>query len=218
MSIPNTFSSIPNTIPTLWMPCPKVLWPHAELHLWRADLGTVLVDASSLSPDEQARSEHFRRTRSLLRCLLGQYLNQVPVNLRFSYGANGKPSLAAGQSPEVLYFNLTHTDNLALVAVTAVAEAGVDAERVRPVAHAGKIARRFFSAAEIAWLDAEPSADHFFQLWTRKEAWLKAQGAGLFLPSKHEALVSLGTIDAGKGYASAIAVCGIMPPVKFWEW
>ena len=204
---------------THWVPAPKLpVWPQSEVHLWRIDLRNAPTDAAILNSDEQARSVSFQKTRSLLRTLLGHYLGQPPESLRLDYGPNGKPSLSSHSSRRTLHFNLSHTDEIALVAISAAAEVGVDVERIRSISHAKKIARRFFAAKDLSWLEEEPSEERFFQVWTRTEARLKARGMGVFAaPSEVEA-VSVTNIDAGAGYAAAVAMHGVMPTLRFWEW
>ncbi len=193
-------------------------WPQSEVHLWRIDLREVSTDVSVLSPMERAKSLRFQQTRSLLRRLLGSTLNQPPESLQFEYGTAGKPLLSLEPSGKSLFFNLSHTNEVALIAVTASSEVGVDIEHIRPVTHAEKIARRFFSPSEVAWLAEEPGEKRFFQLWTRKEATLKAQGAGLFVPAGSSMLISTVNVEAGKGYAAAVALCGPMLPVRVRDW
>jgi len=193
-------------------------WPQAEVHLWRINLREVITDVSVLSPTELAKSLRFQQTRSLLRRLLGSTLSQPPESLQFEYGTAGKPALSPVPSHESLFFNLSHTNEVALIAVTASAEVGVDIEHIRPVAHAAKIARRFFSPSEVAGLAEELGGERFFQLWTRKEATLKAQGTGLFISAANSPPTSTVNVEAGEGYAAAVAVCGPMLPIRVWDW
>jgi 4'-phosphopantetheinyl transferase len=112
--------------------------------------------------------------------VLARYLDRAPATLRFDYGPRGKPLLPG--TP--LSFNLSHSADRALLAVTREARLGVDIERIRPVDHE-RIARRFFAPAEAARLAALPErrrAAAFFAGWTRKEAFMKAVGEGLSLP------------------------------------
>jgi 4'-phosphopantetheinyl transferase len=81
-----------------------------------------------------------------------------------------------------LHFNLAHSGELALLALTRAGEVGVDVERIRPMPDALELAARFFSPREVAALQTVPPDDAnaaFFRLWTRKEAWLKATGEGI---------------------------------------
>ena len=148
----------------------------------------------TLTADERQRAEryifqkdrtHFVVARGLLRVLLGCYLRQEPLHLRFIYGPHGKPALATDTGGVALRFNVSHSHGLALYAITRGREVGVDVERIRPKVAQEKIAERFFSPREVTVLRALPTplqATAFFACWTRKEAYIKATGDGLSLP------------------------------------
>jgi 4'-phosphopantetheinyl transferase len=177
-----------------------------EVHLWRAplDLGPERLDrlACLLTPDEAERAARLRAeeprrrfiaARGVLRELLGRCLGAPPEALRFAYAEHGKPRLV-GVGAETLRFNLAHSGGLALYAVAAGRDVGVDVECVRATLGAMRIAERFFAPAEIAWLREQPEAARqtaFFRLWTCKEAFLKATGEGVTRPLR-EVEVSLG--------------------------
>jgi 4'-phosphopantetheinyl transferase len=166
-----------------------------EVHVWAIALDPPPATAAALgrllSPDEQARAarfrfdEHRRRYavgRGALRTLLGAYLGERPERLVFGYGPRGKPELPA--APE-LGFNLSNSEELALVGFLRGREIGVDVEYLKPMPDLAQIAERFFCAAETAKLLALPPEVHreaFFNCWTRKEAYLKAVGEGLAAP------------------------------------
>jgi 4'-phosphopantetheinyl transferase len=144
-----------------------------------------------LSADEHARAGRFRIAadrdrfvvaRACLRYVLSSYGAGRPERIRFHYGWKGKPVLTADRD---LHFNLSHSKDLAIVALARGAEVGIDVERIRDVPSARAIARRFFSPAESAVLTRLPSSDFkeaFWRCWTRKEAYVKACGDGLSLP------------------------------------
>lgn len=168
-----------------------------QVHVWRASLalaaGPISELERTLSSDERARADRFLRptprgryvaARGLLRRILAAYAGLDPASLRFAYGPHGKPSLAPGQGAGTLRFNLSHSEDLALYAIAAGREVGVDVERIRPAFDGARIAREFFSTAEAATLAALPPAartEAFFACWTRKEAYSKARGEGLAL-------------------------------------
>jgi len=168
------------------------------VHVWRAALDVPESQVrrlwDMLTLDERQRAErfffekdrtHFVVARGLLRVLLGRYLQQDPPRLRFTYGPHGKPALATDPSGVALRFNVSHAHGLALYAITHGREVGVDVERIRPEIAQEKIAERFFSPREVTVLRALPTplqASAFFACWTRKEAYIKAKGAGLALP------------------------------------
>ena len=166
-----------------------------RVHLWRAnlDLSSTVVEqlASFLSKDEVARANKFRFprhkrrftvARGILRHLLGNYLQISPVAVNFNYGDRGKPSLAIPFSNSSLQFNISHSHEYALYGFTYDYPLGVDLEYLRSMEDVAKIAQRFFSAQEsqsIASLNGTEQHKAFFQLWTAKEAYLKATGIGL---------------------------------------
>jgi len=173
-----------------------------DVHVWRASLiqpaSRVEQLRLTLSADEQARADRFYFeqhknrfivARGILRIILSRYLDISPRQVQFSYGAHGKPALAATLGKGLLEFNLSHSQDIALYAVTrslAAASAsrllGIDVEHIRPMPDLEKIAERFFAARENAALQALPVSlrqQAFFNCWTRKEAYLKACGYGL---------------------------------------
>lgn len=168
-----------------------------EVHVWkiRLDLSVDIVQAlaNHLSSDEMDRADriHFGNVRSqyvvargTLREILGEYLGVRPGTVRLTYSAHGKPELADTHGTD-LQFNLAHSGNLALVAVTRAAPVGVDIERARNEFDGQRIADRFFTQEEAAMLRAVPldlRAAAFLQQWTRKECFIKARGEGLSFP------------------------------------
>jgi 4'-phosphopantetheinyl transferase len=178
---------------------PAVHWPVAPpdlrldrqaVHVFAVSLETtpeqLAVHEALLAADERERAEKSRPpfrerfivARSVLRRVLSGYLNCASADLQFSYGARGKPGLVNAD----LHFNLAHSHELALIAVTRVAAVGVDVEKLRPVRDAARIAERYFTANEAAAfrnVSPDQQAVVFFNLWTRKEAWLKATGEGI---------------------------------------
>jgi 4'-phosphopantetheinyl transferase len=160
----------------------------AEIHLWSQSLAVPAVEfANLLAPDERERAARFRfdvhRNRYIvgrgrLRQILGGYLGIDPAGIVFAVGDHGKPSLAGGGE---LRFNLSHTGDLAVYAVTLEREVGVDVEQIRDLKEDG-IPERFFSKSEVTALRSLPRAQQpeaFFNCWTRKEAYVKAHGHGL---------------------------------------
>ncbi len=155
----------------------------------RLSPSALYEESALLSTDEQSRASRFvfevhrRRfaaTRSALRLILAAYLGVRAPRIAFAYSDRGRPSLAVPPEPP-LDFNLSHADDLALLALSR-GPVGVDLERVRSLPDAATIAQRFFSAEEAARLGRlrpELRPDSFFRAWTRKEALLKASGLGL---------------------------------------
>jgi 4'-phosphopantetheinyl transferase len=139
---------------------------------------------------ERARRFHFDRdrrrftlARGALRMILSGYLNTDPKLIVFEYGPQGKPSLTS--SPSEIRFNVAHSEELALIAVSCERELGVDLEHVRSLASVEQIPERFFSPREAAVFRSLPGhlvEAAFFACWTRKEAYVKARGGGLSIP------------------------------------
>jgi 4'-phosphopantetheinyl transferase len=150
--------------------------------------------AQTCSADEQLRADrfyferdrkHFIVGRGLLRAILGRYLDLEPAQVQFSYGPRGKPALANIGTGGALCFNLSHSNGLALYAVTHDRNLGIDLEYIRPMPEAEQMAKRFFSPREYAVISSLPphqKQEAFFRGWTCKEAYLKAIGEGLAQP------------------------------------
>jgi 4'-phosphopantetheinyl transferase len=165
----------------------------------------------------------------------------APEALVFAYGEKGKPRLVAGAAE--LRFNLSHSANGALLAVARGRELGVDLEALRPMDDAEALVERFFHPAErrvFAGLEADRRLAAFFSGWTRKEAYLKARGDGLSLPTSEfevalapggpEGLIgferepqevgrwSFAAFEPAQGFLGAVAVEGPPPELRerFW--
>jgi 4'-phosphopantetheinyl transferase len=163
-----------------------------EVHVWKVDL-SALADVRLLSRDEHERAarfhferdrQHFKAARSALRIVLGRYLNLPPESLVFAQTDYGKPFLTNPDAAGVL-FNLSHSAEIALIAVAREREVGVDVEFMRADFATSEVAEHFFSVAEIYTLSGlEPHlrTQAFFNCWTRKEAYVKARGEGLSMP------------------------------------
>jgi 4'-phosphopantetheinyl transferase len=195
-----------------------------------------------LSDDERARSAQFvfgaDRWRyivahALVRITLSRYAAVPPQAWTFEATASGRPEICgpAGVSP--LRFSLSHTRGLIAVAVTRRADVGVDAERIDPSADMTALARQFFAPAEVQMLEAathDRRAHAFFELWTLKEAYVKALGVGLSLPLNSFAIAfgapptiafadgadavtcHFAQLDLSPCHAAAVAVRGERPP------
>ena len=129
----------------------------------------------------------FAAARGLLRTILSEYLHVPPHRLRCSYSSHGKPALAVECEGGGVRFNVSHSRDMALYAISRNREVGVDIENVKARSFQEEIAERFFSPEEVHWLRGLPrekQAEAFYECWTRKEAYLKARGDGLALPIK----------------------------------
>lgn len=241
----------------VWLPPPGDLsLPIDEVQVWRLslDLPASRVERlrQTLAPDElgRARRFHFEKdrqrfivARGLLRLILSRYLDVEPSQLRFSYSDYGKPALIPPPTHKMLNFNVSHSQGLALYAITRNRQVGIDVEYIRPVPEIKEIAQRFFSAQENAVLRGLPETvklEAFFNCWTRKEAYIKARGEGLSLPldqfdvslapgeparllrvsgdSKEPCCWSLRAMSPVPGYVAALAVKGKDWRLSHWQW
>lgn len=240
-----------------WDAPPKTLvLPNNAVHVWRASLSMsasyLRTLEDTLTADECARAErfyfqkhreHFIAGRGVLRNILSRYLDREPGQLRFCYNSYGKPALTEETGAEGLCFNLSHSHGIALYAVTRNREIGVDIEYFRPDVEAGKLAERFFSPREADELRALPEhlrKEGFFNCWTRKEAYIKAEGKGMSIPlsafdvsltpgepaallrtqkpSQETSRWSLQALNPAPNYAAALAVKGDDWTLKCWQW
>ena len=219
----------PNSFPTL-LP--------GQAHVWRCDLDILLVEEyeTFLTKDEHERAARFRfplhraryiAGRGALRYLLAQYLTRQPQEFSFVLNAHGKPELASKQ----LRFNVSHSQNLALLAFCPDDDIGVDLEFRRTDYDDEKIMRlagRFFCKAEsheLETVNGPARQAAFFRCWTRKEALLKATGEGIsgglatyqvsLLPGRPAQVLapveetgdwSLFDLQPGEGFAGALAI------------
>ncbi|MDN5871653.1 MAG: 4'-phosphopantetheinyl transferase superfamily protein [Nitrococcus sp.] len=162
----------------------------ASVDVWRVSLSDPAWDehCEAMSEEERLRSERFaterlrvraRRSRIALRCLLARYLGRPARELRFTYGAVGKPYMRDVD----IHFNVSHSGDWALIGIGGH-ELGVDLEQID---------RRGVNIAELVDLVCHPSekerlrfsqtpAEHFYALWTQKEAYCKALGVGIGHP------------------------------------
>jgi 4'-phosphopantetheinyl transferase len=183
----------------IWLPPPEP--PELrqdEVHIWRFSLWlpepSISTFMHTLAEDELRRAErfhfdkdrnHFIAARVFMRAILARYMGQESAQLRFVYSNYGKPELAGNFKPKDIRFNLSHSEGLALLAVSESRSVGVDIERIRHGLADERIPEQFFSPFEVKTLRALPrnqQDEAFFHCWTRKEAYIKAKGEGLSMP------------------------------------
>lgn len=151
----------------------------AELLLSLLDVGER-ARASSFVFDRDRR--RFVVGHALTRVVLGRYLQVRPATLRFGSAAHGKPSLL--DTPFDLRFNLSHSAERAILAISLGCAVGIDIERERSI-EVLQMAQHFFSRVEQDMLMSIAPGRRlqaFFRCWTRKESFIKAHGAGLSFP------------------------------------
>ena len=154
-----------------------------EIQIWVIDLASQLINLayleSTLSDDEIARSARFRYlpvrryfilARGALRMISSQYLDCDPREIVFSYGEHGKPFVS--QPKTAIQFNLSHSNDLAVVAFANNIEVGIDIEIIRPIVEMEIIVANHFSPLERTQFERFPDdlkATVFFNSWTRKK-------------------------------------------------
>lgn len=185
-----------------------------------------------------ALADRWRVAHVALRDILGSAMGSDPSELRFTQEANGKPVLVTTRR---IGFNLSHSGDLALVAVTAGAAVGVDVERVSEVPEMEGVAASHFAREEQHALWSAPESARlavFFRIWTRKEAYVKATGVGIGPALSRFAVTagteaprllyaydtprleewSMHTIEVPEGYSAALCIADAAPVITVREW
>ncbi len=226
--------------------------PGPALDLWQVRLDEVEQDLrleECLDEAELARAArfHFQRdssrfvmSRATLRHILAHYVGGRPDGIRFGYGAAGKPFLP---DHEDFHFNLSHADHLLLVGVSHGRRLGVDVEPIPPDPVLEETSPLVLSAPEsrmIDQLNGMERREWFARLWTRKEAYIKADGRGMGLPLELIDVMtapdrvwlreersggwtassrwSLRTLPTEPGYAAAVAAEGHEWRLRVIDW
>src|SRR5215210_2993121 len=171
------------------MPLHRIVWqsalpsgvpPHAVCHVWRVDLDPTTAAKTTACPGVLNAAElnsaarfirerdgmRFAACRSALREILGGYLICAPRELVFHQGPHGRPFLVGGE----VDFNITHSGDLALIAICAEGPVGIDVEMLRDVRAALGLSRRYFQMSEQQQLEAalpEERSAMFLTCWTR---------------------------------------------------
>lgn len=223
-----------------------------SIQLWRIDLKDPASRAADLrtllSSDEEDRAARFHFDedrarficcRATLRKILGNQIGLEPRDVTFRYTPFGKPfveTIPAGR--QAWSFNLSHSGDLALLAIASSESIGVDIERLRTNLDCAGLSRRFFSTDEaqrLSEVDPNDLARTFFSIWTRKEALIKGHGKGLSLPLDQFTVSllpgetgvrwhgaagendlsgwSVLPVEVGEGYVAAVAIPGNPRPV-----
>jgi 4'-phosphopantetheinyl transferase len=202
---------------------------NGEVHVWRAELGAPgWPGPRGLPAAERERAAAMRRpgaaghwvaARWALRYVLARYLDEEPGAIELALDPQGKPRLA--DAPERLHFNLSHSGGLALVALCAELEVGVDLELVQPERDAVALAERGLPVEDAATVQTAPEAERamvFHQYWADLEARLKCLGVGLGgTVQDGSPPVSVASLEIDAGYAAAVAVAAPeLPPLRCW--
>lgn len=172
-------------------------WPYAlgrdQIRAWLSTLSRGELRKYRKLRNADAKL-NFVVGRSLTRNVLSRYTNTPPQALRFAVNEYGQPKVDWPRRHRNIYFSLSHTSGLVALAISSVSEIGIDVEKVdRPVDISG-VAEAVFTHLELAnILRATPNKDrvNFFELWTLKEAYIKALGRGFSLPPRTFAFANL---------------------------
>ena len=235
--------------------CPEGghLLPAGHIHVWHAivdlPIAQLQVHQETLNPDELERAQRFKNSqhrqrftaaRGILRHILARYLRKAPRDIQFESGPFGKPLL---QDPEghPLHFNVSHSRQLALYAISRDLEVGIDLEGDRDTLDYTGAAERICSPEEFAVFQNLPETKQraaFFRCWTRKEAFVKALGKGFSFPLAHVKVSfapdepsrilsvqgqssedwSLFDLSPGQGFWGALAVAGKPSLIRGWDY
>jgi 4'-phosphopantetheinyl transferase len=223
-----------------------------EVWITKFDPDTAQVLEPTLNSTERAhwRKLHFEKhqfryifAHGVLRTILSGYVGVRPNTIRFSANSFGKPYIDMPESDPRISFNMSHAEDLTIVAVMLAQAVGVDVESVRPIPELDNIARDYFSDAERALLQSSPAGlkeQTFCLCWTRKEAYVKAVGKGLSIPlnsfdtsmhpvakgrflnsTEHAPQIEswwLSDLTLPYGYVGALVVEGVEPKIDYRNW
>ena len=172
-----------------------------EIHIWSANLEQpeAIIEGyySILSDNEKKKVDKYKTeglrnrhiiSKGLLRILIAKYMNYSPNEIIFYFNEFGKPSISPDSEGTNLFFNLSHSDNIAVFVFSGNREVGIDVEKVKELADMEGVVDLCFSESEKKWFSKLPSAkkeEMFYKIWTCKEAYIKAIGKGLsFSPNR----------------------------------
>jgi len=175
------------------IPPNKVSIKPGDVHIYKVDMANISSHHDTvgiLSADERQRAvrmidplkrERFRSARFALRNILSSYKVLPPEDIEFSYAKHGKPFVKQNALKNSISFNITHSSDLMLVALSNSYQVGIDLEKEHNSATKEWIIRQFFSQKDNYFFNILPQEDRlpaFLHLWTLKEAHAKAIGSG----------------------------------------
>lgn len=238
------------------------LWPQQsqvstllpnEVHVWCISMDVFTHDHIArmrawLSDEERKRADNLHHanhrkcfviSHGMTRRIVGHYTNTQPQKLEFSCYSHGKPRLCQQRKSCNVEFNLSHSGQLALLAVSCDHPLGLDIEQINPAVNISDITGRFFTQEECAFIMSLPTTEQttvFYKLWTCKEALIKGIGTGLTLAldsftvsfDKDQPVIrsneseydnwSLRCLKPASGYAASIAVHRKIQNILTWQW
>ena len=177
------------------LPQKEIALANNEIHIWLCNLNIPNKSISNLkkilSRKELDKADKFHFTkdrnsfvvsRASLKIILSKYINIEPIYVNFIYNKYGKPFLDIKND---ISFNLSHSGRFCVIGITKNSKIGVDIEKINKDFSSLEIAKNYFSVKEYLLLTKLPSSERgkaFFHCWTRKEAFIKAEGKGLSIP------------------------------------
>ena len=187
---------MPDNLKNTWQKTPDTLNLYKDhIDVWLCDLKQLSVNINSfysiLSEDERDRADKLKVddkkqqyiiTRGTLRQRLGLLTNIYPEDFVFKILEHGKPVLVNDARFANITFNVSHSHDLALIAIAQKQNIGIDIEKINHDSKHDELVARFFSKAEQADFQTIPDANKakaFCACWTRKEAFIKAVGDGV---------------------------------------
>jgi 4'-phosphopantetheinyl transferase len=214
-----------------------------EVHIWTADCDAIDYEPmwGLLDVEEVNRAKRFREPRDsrryvvshgVMRSILSKYMNEKPKFIKYERGYYGKPGIAGGSW---LRFNMSHSNGMAAYAIASGQDVGIDLEYMREIPFM-ELSRSVLSTNEDAYLRSVPVKERlnvFYMFWTRKEAYIKAIGEGLYMQlsdvdvssndkwnklSYNGSMWSITDVVFHAGYACAIAVHGEVRDIKTFTW
>lgn len=209
------------------LPVPLVQLHYAHLSMVEDEIFLAQVFAW-LSDAEQARYQCFANkqqasqyllARALLRSQLSERVSSVqPHEWIFEIDEHGKPRLADAFSHFNIQFNLSHSENMVVLALCSGLELGVDVECIHRPVFSMALARRYFAKTEFAdllKLNEQQQIKRITQLWTLKESYLKASGLGIRVPL--DKLVFCYEGESGLRFSGCSSLASIFPSNKVWQ-
>jgi 4'-phosphopantetheinyl transferase len=171
----------------------KVELSDKQIHVFLLQLDLFNYDdfLFYLSEDESERAarlkveekkKQFVIVRGVLRKLLSNSLSKSSKAIKFSYGEHKKPAIEEKYNNKSVEFNISHSGNYALIAMTLTNKVGVDIEKINREINYQSLSNRFFSRKEkqeLTRLNKDEQLDAFYRAWVRKESFIKATGKGI---------------------------------------
>lgn len=200
-----------------------------------------MLESDELESYQRLQQNEYRHeylvSHALLRKALSYYVDRSPASWHFSQNEAGKPAI---EGLPKIRFNLSHSNDMAVCAITVDQEVGIDVEYQANGESLIAVADQYFSNEELALLEKTTEADKtalFFQLWTLKEAYLKARGEGQSVPlpdlsfsfsqndgvnfaaadSEESARWDFSLLSISEGYSAALALDGSIQSIQLIE-